>query len=153
MCTFCGWRVGAGAKSWSGSASERVKVLRLGGWLSVAGAHQSADAALFLYEPAGRGNLAVRAGRLRASLVHPVCDGPFFTLRVEQPSPLPRRLWHRGESVLRVKFLLVHNRHFLAPGVRTQSQGARFLISVYICVAWESLARLKWGIFFAWHTL
>jgi len=90
MCAFCGY---GGAKSWSGCASERKgKVLKGGGSVSVAGAHQSADAALFLYEPAGRGNLAVRAGRLRASLVHPVCDGPFFTLRVEQPSPLPRRL-------------------------------------------------------------
>lgn len=43
---------------------------------------------LQFHEPAGGGDLAVRAGRLRPRLLHLVCHGALLTLRVEQPTPV-----------------------------------------------------------------
>lgn len=87
------------------------------------GADQSADAPLLLHESAGHRDLAVCAGRVHAGLFHAVCDGALLPVRVEQSAPVPPGVGRCGEPILGVEQFLVHYRHILATGLRTEPKG------------------------------
>ena len=59
----------------------------------------------------------VRAGGLRAGVVHPLRDGPVQPVRVEQPAPLRHRERGHGEPVQRLKLILVHHGHIPQTGI------------------------------------
>lgn len=73
------------------------------GHVSTPGTDQSTYPSLLIHESPGGGDLALRSGRLSPSQLYPIRDGPLLPLRVEQPPPVPGRVTHRGEPVLRVQ--------------------------------------------------
>ena len=84
---------------------------------------EPADAPVLVHEPTGRGDLAVRHGRLHPGQFHAVRHGALLALRMEQPAPVQRRQRRRRKPILHLQQLLVHYGHLPAPGIRSQSQG------------------------------
>ncbi|KAE8751697.1 hypothetical protein FOCC_FOCC001545 [Frankliniella occidentalis] len=91
----------------------------------VQGPDVPADATVLLHEPAGGGDLDLRAGRVPPGQLHAVRDGALLALRVEHGAQLhgPRAARGGAQPVLRLQQLLVHHGHLPAPGLRSQPQG------------------------------
>lgn len=83
------------ASCWWLSGHVYTKTLAAICVLLALGSDQPANATVLLHESTGRGDLAVRAGRLPARLVHAVRDGPFLAVRMEQPASVPAGIGRR----------------------------------------------------------
>lgn len=84
---------------------------------------EPANAAVLVHEPAGRGDLAVRDGRLHPGQFHAVRHGALLAVRVEQPAPVQRGERRGRKPIYHLQQFLVHNGHLPAARIGTQSQG------------------------------
>lgn len=100
-CSLASARSGASRRATSRHAASRREtgsvLIKIVAWRNL-GAVQSA-AALLLHESAGGRDLAVRARRLHARELQPLCDGALQPVRVEQSASVSSRERSGRESV------------------------------------------------------